>query len=72
MPIRSSKAWPLRTGSVFWWMRNGMPERITHLNKLIRQATFSDPGACLENVEYLPDRGLKREELLRFGTCNYI
>ena len=29
-----------------------------HLNKLIRQATFSDPGACLENVEYLPDRGL--------------
>ncbi len=43
-----------------------------HLNKLIRQATFSDPGACLENVEYLPDRGLKQEELLRFGTCNYV
>ena len=35
------------------------------LQKLIRQATFSDPGACLENVEYLPDRNLKREELLR-------
>ena len=34
--------------------------------------TLSDPGACLENVEYLPDRGLKQEELLRFGTCNYI
>ena len=43
-----------------------------HLTKLIRQAAFSDPGACLENVEYLPDRGLKQEELLRFGTCNYI
>lgn len=43
-----------------------------HLQKLIRQATFSDPGACLENVEYLPDRNLKREELLRFGTCGYI
>lgn len=43
-----------------------------HLNKLIRQAAFSDPGACLENVEYLPDRGLKQEELLRFSTCNYI
>ena len=43
-----------------------------HLNRLIRQATFSDPGACMENVEYLPDRGLKQEELLRFGTCNYI
>lgn len=43
-----------------------------HLNELIRQATFSNPGACLENVEYLPDRCLKQEELLRFSTCNYI
>ena len=42
------------------------------LRKLIRQAAFSDPGACLENVEYLPDRKLKQEELLRFGSCNYI
>lgn len=32
----------------------------SHLNKLIRQANFSDPGACLENVEYLPDRGFSR------------
>ena len=23
-------------------------------------------------MEYLPDRGLKQEELLRFGTCKYI
>ena len=36
------------------------------LRKLIRQAAFSDPAACLENVEYLPDRKLKQEELLRF------
>ena len=43
-----------------------------HLRKLIRQATFSDSAACLENVEYLPDRNLKREELLRLGSCNYI
>ena len=43
-----------------------------HLQKLIRQATFSELGACLENVEYLPDRNLKREDLLRFGTCGYI
>lgn len=43
-----------------------------HLQKLIRQATFSDPAACLENVEYLPDRKLKKEELLRLGTYNYI
>jgi hypothetical protein len=43
-----------------------------YLQRLIRQATFSDPAACLENVEYLPDRKLKKEELLRLGTCNYI
>ena len=43
-----------------------------HLQRLIRQATFSEPAACLENVEYLPDRKLKQEELLRLGTCNYI
>ena len=43
-----------------------------HLRKLIRQATFSEPAACLENVEYLPDRNLKQEELLRLGSCNYI
>ena len=56
-----------RFGIAVWNARKN-----NHLNKLIRQATFSDPGACLENVEYLPDRGLKQEELLRFGTCNYI
>ena len=43
-----------------------------HLLRLIRQATFADTEACLENVEYLADRNLHREELLRFGTCNYI
>jgi DNA replication protein len=43
-----------------------------HLRRLIRQATFSDPSACLENVEYLPDRNLKQEELLRLGSCNYV
>lgn len=31
-----------------------------NLNKLILQAAFSDLGACLENEEYLPDRGLKQ------------
>ena len=56
-----------RFGIAVWNARKN-----NHLNKLIRQVTFSDPGACLENVEYLPDRGLKQEELLRFGTCNYI
>ena len=43
-----------------------------HLHKLIKQASFSDPNACLENVEYLPDREIQRDELLKFGTCAYI
>ncbi len=46
--------------------------KTNHLQRLIRQATFSDSSACLENVEYLPDRDLKREELLRLGSCNYV
>ena len=37
-----------------------------HLNKLIRQATFSDPGACLENVEYLPDKGRRDRNAERY------
>ena len=43
-----------------------------HLRRLIQQASFSDPSACLEDIEYLPDRKLRQEELLRLGTCNYI
>ena len=43
-----------------------------HLKKMIRKATFPDSGACLENVGHPPNRGLKQEELLQFGTCNYI
>lgn len=41
------------------------------MQRLIRQTSFSAPDACLKNVEYLPDRGLKQDELLRLGTCNY-
>lgn len=29
LPTRSFKTWPSRTGSAFWWMRNGIPGRIT-------------------------------------------
>ena len=42
------------------------------LHKLIKQATFSQPTACIENIEYLPDRKLDKAQLLRFATCQYI
>lgn len=42
------------------------------LHKLIKTATFSQPTACIENIEYLPDRKLDKAQLLRFATCQYI
>ena len=42
------------------------------LQKLIKLATFSQPTACIENIEYLPDRKLDKAQILRFATCQYI
>lgn len=42
------------------------------LQKLIKLATFSQPSACIENIEYLPDRKLDKTMMLRFATCKYI
>lgn len=42
------------------------------LQKLIKLATFSQPSACIENIEYLPDRKLDKAQLLRFATCQFI
>ena len=44
----------------------------TKLQKLIKQAAFSQPSASIENIEYLPDRKLDKAQLLRFATCKYI
>jgi DNA replication protein DnaC len=42
------------------------------LHKLIKQATFAQSSACIENIEYIPDRKLDKAQLLRFSTCQYI
>ena len=42
------------------------------LKKCINQAALSIPGACIEGIEYLPDRKLDKAQLLRFATCQYI
>ena len=42
------------------------------LTRLIRGANFAWPGACLENVDYRPDRELDKALLVRLGSCNYI
>jgi DNA replication protein DnaC len=42
------------------------------LTRLIRGANFAWPGACLENIDYRPDRELDKALVARLGTCAYI
>ncbi len=42
------------------------------LQKLIRTADFRYPNACMEDIEYHPDRKLDKAQLLEFSTCRYI
>lgn len=42
------------------------------LQRYIHQAALSIPGACIEDIEYLPDRKLDKAQILRFATCQYI
>lgn len=43
-----------------------------HLKRLIKKADFADSAACVENIEYLPERKLDRAQILRLSTCAYI
>lgn len=42
------------------------------LNRFINNARFSLPGACIEDIEYIPDRKLDKAQMLRFATCRFI
>lgn len=42
------------------------------LTRLIRGAGFDAPGACLEDIDYRPDRELDKPLITRLATCNYI
>jgi len=42
------------------------------LTRLIRKADFAWPGACLENVDYRPDRELDKGLIARLGSCGYV
>lgn len=46
--------------------------RSTKLQKLIRTADFRYPNACIEGIEYFPDRKLDKSLILRLSTCRYI
>ena len=38
------------------------------LTRLIRNAGYADPAACVENIEYHPERKLDREQILRLAS----
>lgn len=42
------------------------------LERLIKQATFSEPMAAIEDIEYHPDRNLDKNLILELATGNYI
>jgi len=38
----------------------------------IREAGLNYPGACVEDIEYHPDRKLEKGLMAKLSTCNYI
>lgn len=42
------------------------------LAKYIRNAGFSISGACMEGIEYIPDRKLDKVRMTGFQTCQFI
>ena len=42
------------------------------LTRLIRNAGFSDPAACVEDIEYHSDRELDKALITRLSTCNFV
>lgn len=42
------------------------------LQRYIKSAKFSQPGASIEGIEYHPDRHLDKAQILRYSTCQYI
>jgi len=44
----------------------------SHIQRLTKGATFKLPGASVENIDYYPDRKLKKDEILMFASCKYI
>ena len=44
----------------------------SRLNRLIKQAGFSEPDASIEDIEYHPDRKLDKNLILELASGNYI
>ena len=44
----------------------------TKLQKIICDAGFRYPNACVEDIEYHADRNLDKAQIIEFSTCRYI
>lgn len=42
------------------------------LERLIKQVGFEEPSACIEDIEYYPDRHIDKELMTRLSTGQYI
>lgn len=43
-----------------------------HLKRLVKNAGFSEPSACVEGIEYHADRNLDKAQISRLANCDYI
>jgi DNA replication protein DnaC len=42
------------------------------LQNIIKNATLRIGGACMEDIDYLPDRNLDKNMMTKLSSCNYI
>lgn len=47
-------------------------KQLNKLNNCVKNAHFPVASACIEEIEYFPDRKLDKAQILRFATCNFI
>jgi DNA replication protein DnaC len=69
-PAYNSLAFEDRIGLLIdaeWEYRRG------HKTSLLgKRAGFTDPTACVEAIDYRPERGLNKQTILSLATCGYI
>jgi len=46
--------------------------KTNRLKRLIRNANYDIPGACIEDIEYHAERNLNKAQITRLSTCQYI
>lgn len=42
------------------------------VSKLVGEAAFPNPSACVEEIEYLPERKLSKDRIQRLAECGWI